>query len=590
MLTFTPTTTTPQTEPGESVLFQPILQAYPTWHSWIVMAHISLGQLEHHWKLFKWQLAKTKQFLMSLERHPSATPLLITTLQLELANIQDLYKSHETLITSAVDLLNSNQQQHTARCKRSLLPFLGTALSWLTGTATTKDICSIRTRINQLIATQSSQWDMLVHIVSILNVTRYATQVNRHSINSLIDAVHSAAQDIDNLFNVTSSLMSSVNFNLMMLHLRSVFANLRDTMNHLRTISTHTMDYIDAATSGKLSPHVLPVADLQQMLTHIATTLPPTLHLPISPMDTLHFYRYLHAHVLIENKQFLLLIDIPIQDRARQITIHQVLTLDIPHGNYSAHYNINTKYFGVTTDATMGLELSSSQFEICKQANGQFCHISTPFQPLANPPTCITMLYAKNKANIESKCSLQLHKASPTPLPTQIMPDVWILATPISAPTATISLICPERPMEIIPIQQPLHVLKLPMACSATLANFYLPPRYETPALNVNVSLDRANICAINITALHFHVWQHMGRNHSDLDLQHLATLPSIPVHQIYEHLLNSSQHLTPFNMKPSEDSDAFWSLFNHPGIYVSALGSVLPVGVILFCCYYFRC
>ena len=106
-------------------------------------------------------------------------------------------------------------------------------------------------------------------------------------------------------------------------------------------------------------------------------------------MDTLHFYRYLCAHVLIENKQFLLLIDIPIQDRARQITIHQVLTLDIPHGNYSVHYDINTRYFGVTTDATMGLELSSSQFEICKQANGQFCHISMPFQPLANPPTCI---------------------------------------------------------------------------------------------------------------------------------------------------------------------------------------------------------
>ena len=188
--------------------------------------HISLGQLEHHWKLFKWQLTKTKQFLASLECYPSASPLLMTTLQLELSNIQDLHKSHETLIASAMDLLNSNQPQPTTRCKRSLLPFLGTALSWLTGTATTKDIRSIRTRINQLIATQSAQRDTLVHIVSILNVTRYATQVNRHSINSLIDAVHSAAQDIDNLFNVTSSLASSINFNQMTLHLRSVFANL----------------------------------------------------------------------------------------------------------------------------------------------------------------------------------------------------------------------------------------------------------------------------------------------------------------------------------------------------------------------------
>ena len=58
--------------------------------------------------------------------------------------------------------------------------------------------------------------------------------------------------------------------------------------------------------------HVLPVIDLQKMLQHIADMLPPTLHLPIPPEDTLHFYRYLHTHVLIENKQFLLLIDIPI--------------------------------------------------------------------------------------------------------------------------------------------------------------------------------------------------------------------------------------------------------------------------------------
>ena len=81
-------------------------------------------------------------------------------------------------------------------------------------------------------------------------------------------------------------------------------------------VSTHTMDYIIAATSGTLSPHILPVMDLQKMLLHISDTLPPSLHLPVSPDDTLHFYRYIHTHILIENKQFLLLIDVPIQDRS----------------------------------------------------------------------------------------------------------------------------------------------------------------------------------------------------------------------------------------------------------------------------------
>ena len=326
------------------------------------------------------------------------------------------------------------------------------------GTATTKDIHSIKTRINQLIATQSSQHNTLVHIVSILNVTRYATQVNRHSINNLIDAVCTTSQDINNLYNLTMSLAASINFNQMILHIRLVIANLWDSLHYLWTVSTHTMEYIDAATSGILSPHALPVTDLQMMLQHIADTLPPTLHLPISPEDTLHFYRYLQTQVLIENKQFLLLIDIPIQDRSCQITIHQVFTLDIPHRNYSAHYDINTRYFRVTTDATMGLELSPAWFQTCQQANGQFCHISTPFQPLASPPTCIAALYAKSKASITSKCSLQLCKTTTTTLPTQITPAVWILTTPATAPVNTITLICPEKPMETIAIQQPLHI------------------------------------------------------------------------------------------------------------------------------------
>ena len=265
-------------------------------------------------------------------------------------------------------------------------------------TATTKDIHSIKTRINQLIATQASQHKTLVHIMSILNITRYATQVNRHGISALMDAVRATSHDINNLYNLTTSLATSINFHQLILHIRSVFANLRDSLNYIQMVSTHTMDYINTATSGILSPHVLSVIDLQRMLQHIADTLPPMLHLPISPEDTLHFYRYLHSHVLIENKQFLLLIDVPIRDRSRQITIHQILTLDIPQGNYSACYDVDTKYLGVTKDATMAVELSSTQFQACQVANSLFCSIIIPLQPLANPPSCIAALYAKSTA------------------------------------------------------------------------------------------------------------------------------------------------------------------------------------------------
>ena len=100
---------------------------------------------------------------------------------------------------------------------------------------------------------------------------------------------------------------------------------------------------------------------------------------------------------------------------------------------------MNTRYFGVTKDATMGVELSTTQFQTCQQANGQFCNISTPFQLLANPPTCIAALYTKSKTGIASKCSLQLCKTTTTNLPTQITPDVWILTTLATAPINTVN-------------------------------------------------------------------------------------------------------------------------------------------------------
>ena len=182
----TPTRNSSRMELGESVIFQPVLQGYPTQHPWIITADVLLGNLECHWRTFNRQFDRTQQLLRSLDQHPSALTQLLSTLQLELSNIKDIYNSGKTTITSAIRLLQPNQPRTCIHCRRSLLPFLRNGLSWLTGTATTKDIHSIKTRINQLIATQASQHKTLVHIVSILNITRYTTQINRCLLNFVI--------------------------------------------------------------------------------------------------------------------------------------------------------------------------------------------------------------------------------------------------------------------------------------------------------------------------------------------------------------------------------------------------------------------
>ena len=212
---------------------------------------------------------------------------------------------------------------------------------------------AIKTWINQLITTQQNQQETLVHIISILNITRYATQVNRQHVNILMNTMEKMHQDVMTLYNIMHSLYSRLSY---------------------QQIILHTMDYVDAATTGILSPDVLPGEDLREMLKHIEEMLPSTMHLPISSEYGLHFYRYLCTNILIANEQFLLLTNVPIQDHAQEMEIYEVFNLDIPHGQ--------NKYLGITLDETSTVEISEDQFKTCKKANRQFCILNPPFYHL----------------------------------------------------------------------------------------------------------------------------------------------------------------------------------------------------------------
>ena len=143
--------------------------------------------------------------------------------------------------------------------------------------------------MNQLITAQTVQQETIVHIVSILNITRYAAQVNGQHINIVMDAVDKTVHDVNNLYNIITSLYTSLSYHQLVLYIRSVLANIQDLLSYIRTVSMHTMDYIDTVTSATFSPHVLPIEYLKQMLSHIEETLPPVMHLPASSKDTLHF-------------------------------------------------------------------------------------------------------------------------------------------------------------------------------------------------------------------------------------------------------------------------------------------------------------
>ena len=155
-------------------------------------------------------------------------------LQVKLDNLHNLFMAYKPVFSSARSILQMQPSfdgkpiSPSGRKKWSLLPFLSSALKWLTGTATTKDIKHIKKQISSLIKTQGNQWNTMVHIVSILNLTRYETQVNRQWINILLKELTKSNKDIRALFNITNQLATQVQVQNIVLYLRAMLTNLRD--------------------------------------------------------------------------------------------------------------------------------------------------------------------------------------------------------------------------------------------------------------------------------------------------------------------------------------------------------------------------
>ena len=397
-------------------------------------------------------------------------------------------------------------------------------------------------------------------------------------------------QDVMTLYNITHSLYSSLSYQQIILHTQSILANLWDSLCYMREVAIHIMDYTDAATTGILSPHVLPVEDLREMLSHIEEMLPSTMHLPISSEDALHFYRYLCTHVLITNEQFLLLIDVLIQDHTQQMKIYKVFNLDIPHRNFSAHYDIQNKYLGIMHDEISAVKISEDKFKTCQKANRQFCKLSTPLLPLANPPTCVSALYAKDKDSIQKRCFLHIRKASSVSIPTSVTPNVWIITSPTTAVPSGITLICPGETSRSITAQTPIHVLHLQPVFSTTSQHFHLPTQCESHKITINISLNTVKLNVVNISALEFRIWQHLEDHWNGTLLHHLVNIPSVPTEKLYIQMVSSKRPINPF-LSTDESigkTVSVWTLFSHAGIYIMAIGLLIPSGLGIFCCYLF--
>ena len=113
--------------------------------------------------MFNRQKNIVREMISKLQNHPDDEIEPLQPLQVKLDNLHNLFMAYKPVFSSARSMLQTQSSfdgkpiPPSGRKKRSLLPFLGSALKWLIGTATTKDIKHIKKQISSLIKTQENQ-------------------------------------------------------------------------------------------------------------------------------------------------------------------------------------------------------------------------------------------------------------------------------------------------------------------------------------------------------------------------------------------------------------------------------------------------
>ena len=113
--------------------------------------------------MFNRQRNIIRETISKLRNHPDDEIEPLQPLQVKLDNLHNLFMAYKPVFSSTRSILQTQPSfdgkpiPPSEWKKRSLLPFLSSALKWLTGTATTKDVKHIKKWISSLIETQENQ-------------------------------------------------------------------------------------------------------------------------------------------------------------------------------------------------------------------------------------------------------------------------------------------------------------------------------------------------------------------------------------------------------------------------------------------------
>ena len=306
-----------------------------------------------------------------------------------------LQKDIRLSIETAHTLLNNYKLETDSKTRRGILNVIGDAFKYLFGTATTRDLhktTSIAKRIDTQVRTMghnlntfkdqtAAEFDFQLkqnkNLVDRLKIIYNRTTVLQQEITTLTQTFQRTMTDFTNtMFTYNKFLITYVSL-------------INQRIAALTLLQAQALEYlhdIEQLITGKISPRMIPLTQIQEIFTMITKRLTDDRSsFFITDPDPTHFYSAPNFLFYASEEHIYLHLRIPLSAYQATFEVYKIITIPLPiHNNQTSNeYTLYRlpQYLAIATTKTYYIELSQNEYDLCTGFPIKHCKHNLPIKP-----------------------------------------------------------------------------------------------------------------------------------------------------------------------------------------------------------------
>lgn len=446
-------------------------------------------------------------------------------LELEIINLrtaQDAVYNNFQILSPLHDLTGY-------RRRRSLLPIIGKAFSFLFGTVSEDDLQGIRNNINNLANNQRKITHVIQESLTLINGTRLAVRENRQKMNEILGALVTLSDQLKNLTTGIEKQLHKLDYFVnSYLRINRAVQEIQVMTSEVRTHVEHLYIQLNALAIGHLTPSIMAPHDLKDLLLTIKTKLPRTLRLPGNPDEDLwSFYKFLTCTSTTADNKLLIILSIPLLDAQETYHVYKIHNIPALMTNQSnsvitngcsmvAQYKLESNAIAINTERTQYMLLSNEELKSCSNPLMGFCFARSPVYKTSISRLCVTALFLQEVQKVRKYCKVIVQLKSVLPRATYLNNGHWVVST--SEKLHFVKL-CGEGKNTLatdVIVRPPIQIVTLDQSCSAVTSAMTLPPHYHQESKYNATNLLTTFMQSYNVSAIQ--LWKPVHSNFDNLN------------------------------------------------------------------------